>query len=96
MALLTLVENAVRHGIDPGEEGGSIDITIERRGTRCLARVTDTGVGFHPSSAPGTGLATLRERLALTFAGDAELRLMPRRPHGVCAEVEFPALESKP
>ena len=45
--LLTLVENAVRHGIDPSEEGGRIDIDIERRGERCVVRVTDTGVGLH-------------------------------------------------
>ena len=46
--LLTLVENAVRHGIDPSEEGGRIDIEIERLGERCVVRVTDTGAGLHP------------------------------------------------
>lgn len=96
MTLLTLVENAVRHGIDPGEDGGTIEISIERHGTRCLARVSDTGVGFSKSGKPGTGLATLQERLALTFGGGAQLRLMARSPHGVCAEVEFPALECEP
>ena len=45
--VLTLVENAVRHGIDPSEEGGRIDIDIERRGERCVGRVTDTGAGLH-------------------------------------------------
>ncbi|MBQ5946236.1 sensor histidine kinase [Massilia sp. ST3] len=94
--VLTLVENAVRHGIDPSEEGGAIEISIERQGTRCLARVNDTGVGFVHAGPPGTGLAGLRERLALTFGGDAQLRLTAREPHGVCAEVEFPALESEP
>lgn len=95
MTLLTLVENAVRHGIDPAEEGGTIDISVERRGARCVVRVVDTGVGFSHDGPPGTGLATLRERLALTFAGDAQLRLTARQPHGVCAEVELPAWESK-
>ncbi len=90
MTLLTLVENAVRHGIDPGEDGGTIDISIERHGMRCLARVSDTGVGVQQGGVPGTGLATLRERLALAFAGAAQLRLTARHPHGVCAEVEFP------
>src|SRR6185369_15623115 len=46
MTLLTLVENAVRHGIDPSEEGGRIDIYVQRRGDRCLLRVTDTGAGL--------------------------------------------------
>src|SRR5471032_1438904 len=64
--VLTLVENAVRHGIDPSEEGGRIDIDIERRGERCVVRVTDTGAGLHQSAnGLGTGLTTLRERLQL-------------------------------
>ena len=92
MTLLTLVENAVRHGIDPGEEGGRIDVLVQRRGERCFVRVSDTGVGLLPSgSGLGTGLATLRERLQLTFGGDAQLRLSAQSPHGVCAELEFPA-----
>ena len=66
--LLTLVENAVRHGIDPSEEGGRIDVDIARRGGRCVVRVTDTGAGLHQSAnGLGTGLATLRERLRLIF-----------------------------
>src|SRR4029079_15318247 len=45
MTLLTLVENAVRHGIDPGEDGGRIDIYVAALDGRCKVRVTDTGVG---------------------------------------------------
>jgi len=90
--LLTLVENAVRHGIDPSEEGGRIDIDIERRGERCVVRVTDTGAGLQPSAnGLGTGLATLRGRLQLIFGDDAELRLISGAPRGVAVEVEMPA-----
>jgi sensor histidine kinase YesM len=96
MTLLTLVENAVRHGIDPAEDGGRIDISINVRGDRCLARVTDTGVGLaHAGRGSGvglgTGLSSLRERLALAFGGNADLRIVESVPNGVCAEVEFPA-----
>jgi LytS/YehU family sensor histidine kinase len=92
MTLLTLVENAVRHGIDPSEEGGRIDIHGERRGNRCLVRVSDTGAGLRPSGAGlGTGLATLRERLQLAFGGDAQLRITALPVRGVCAAVDFPA-----
>lgn len=92
MTLLTLVENAVRHGIDPGEEGGRIDVDVWLRDGRCCVRVTDTGVGLQPTShGLGTGLSTLRERLQLAFAGDAQLRLSEVEPHGVCAELDFPA-----
>ena len=92
MTLLTLVENAVRHGIDPGIDGGRIDIRVRRLGDdRCLAEVEDSGVGVQATSAGlGTGLSTLRERLLLAFGGRAELRLNEISPHGVRAEVEFP------
>ncbi|HKI02806.1 MAG TPA: histidine kinase [Thermoanaerobaculia bacterium] len=90
--LLTLVENAVRHGIDPSEEGGRIDIDIERRGERCVVRVTDTGAGLHPSAnGLGTGLTTLRERLQLIFGDAAHLRLISGAPRGVAVEVNMPA-----
>ncbi len=90
--LLTLVENAVRHGIDPSEEGGRIDIDIERLGERCVVRVTDTGAGLQPSAnGLGTGLTTLRERLQLIFGDAAQLRLIAGAPRGVAVEVEMPA-----
>jgi signal transduction histidine kinase len=93
MTLLTLVENSVRHGIDPSEEGGRIDISVERRGDRSVLRVTDTGAGLRQTGQGlGTGLTTLRERLQLIFGGDAQLRVSPQRPRGVCAEVDIPAL----
>jgi sensor histidine kinase YesM len=94
MTLLTLVENAVRHGIDPSEEGGRIDVHVVAKGGRCIARVLDTGVGLRESSdGLGTGLSNLRERLQLTFGNEAQLRVSPVQPHGVCAEVDFPARE---
>ena len=92
MTLLTLVENAVRHGIDPSEIGGRIDVDVWLRDGRCVARVTDTGAGMHEtSSGLGTGLSTLRERLQLAYGPQAWLKLSGIEPHGVCAEVEFPA-----
>jgi LytS/YehU family sensor histidine kinase len=92
MTLLTLVENAVRHGIDPGEDGGRIDIDVSAVDGRCKVRVTDTGVGLRASgSGLGSGIASLRERLQLAFGADAELRLEPIEPRGVRASLEFPA-----
>jgi len=95
MTLLTLVENAVRHGIDPSEEGGTITIQVRRVANRCHVRVTDTGAGFaQPSGGLGTGLSRLRERLTLAFHGDARLQVEEIAPHGVRAELEFPAEET--
>jgi len=92
MTLLTLVENAVRHGIDPSEDGGQIEVRVALRDGRCHAEVEDTGVGIREArSGLGTGLSNLRERLLLTFHDDARLELQPVIPHGVRAELEFPA-----
>lgn len=94
MSLLTLVENAVRHGIDPSEEGGSIDVTVHLQNDRCVVQVRDTGVGLsggQGSKGLGTGLANLRERLQLIFADQAQLSLTSLEPHGFLAEINFPA-----
>jgi len=92
MTLLTLVENAVRHGVDPSEEGGRIDVEVRLSGARCLVRVSDTGAGLRPTEAGlGTGLLSLRERLRLAFGGDAHLRVSARQPQGVCVEIDLPA-----
>lgn len=97
MSVLTLAENAVRHGIDPSERGGRIDIRVCVRGERCRVEVADTGVGLeHANDGSGTGLANLRERLQLAFGPEARLCLSPQAPHGVVAEVEFPARSAAP
>jgi LytS/YehU family sensor histidine kinase len=96
MTLLTLVENAVRHGSDPAEAGGRLEVDIWLRDVRCFMRVTDTGVGLGAKThGLGTGLSNLRERLRLAFSGEAPLTLTEVSPHGVCAEVSFPAREAR-
>jgi LytS/YehU family sensor histidine kinase len=97
LTLLTLVENAVRHGIDPAEQGGRIEVGAQVRDGRCLLRVADTGVGLAAGSGSvGTGLVNLRERLRLAWGEAAQLRLTEVAPHGVLAEIEFPAVPDKP
>jgi sensor histidine kinase YesM len=94
MTLLTLVENAIRHGIDPSEAGGRIDIDVQilPSPSRCQVCVTDTGVGLQPMGRSlGTGLSSLRERLQLTYGREAVLSLHDVVPHGVRAELSFPA-----
>ena len=95
MTLLTLVENAVRHGIDPSEEGGRIEVRVRLQEGRCRVEVVDTGMGLgHSAGGLGTGLNNLRERLQLAFGGDAKLTLAALEPHGVSAELDFPARRS--
>lgn len=95
MTLLTLVENAMRHGIDPSAEGGRIDVRVWIAAGRCHADVIDTGIGPKHDAARandglGTGLANLRERLQLAFGGDATLRLVENKPHGARAKISSP------
>ena len=94
--LLTLVENAIRHGIDPGEEGGRIDVHVAVSNGRCHAEVIDTGIGMKATAAAGlgTGIDSLRERLQHAFDGDAKVELAPVQPHGTVAAVDFPARAS--
>ena len=91
MTLLTLVENAVQHGIDPSEEGGSIVVRAELIGDgRCRLSVTDTGVGLQATGRGlGTGLAALRERLHWAYGASAALDLSEVEPHGVQVVIEF-------
>ena len=93
--LLTLVENAVKHGIDPSETGGRIDVDVWQRDRHCVIRVTDTGMGLKAAGhGLGTGLTTLRERLKLAYGGEAKLNLTEIMPHGACAEIVFPIREA--
>jgi len=93
MTLLTLVENAVRHGIDPSEAGGRIEVGARRDGATGQVQlwVADTGRGIDESRTPGTGLANLRARLAATYGERASLTLAGVEPHGVRAEIALPA-----
>jgi len=90
MALLTLVENAVRHGIDPSEEGGRIEVGARADGGALRLWVADSGVGLDPRAQPGTGLANLRARLQGFFGAGAALHLAEQSPHGLRAEIVIP------
>jgi signal transduction histidine kinase len=91
MALLTLVENAVHHGIDPSEEGGRIEVGGRRDGDGITLWVADTGVGMAETAAPGTGLTNLRARLQAFYGGAARLELNEVAPHGLRAEIVLPS-----
>ena len=91
MALLTLVENAVRHGVDPSVEGGEIEVgarrTLEQGDNVVRIWVADTGVGMAETATPGTGLTNLRARLQAFFNPQAQLELSELPPHGLKAEI---------
>jgi hypothetical protein len=90
MMLITLVENAIKHGIAPSMDGGVIDVRVELDARRLQVDVADTGVGFKASSGSGIGLANIRARLAAIFGAGAELALFANEPRGVVARIVAP------
>ena len=88
--LITLVENAIKHGIEPKPGPGRIEVTASREGGRLRIRVMDDGAGLQPGIGGGMGLANVREQLAQRFGSDASLRLLPGEAGGVVAEIELP------
>ena len=90
MMLLTLVENALKHGINPLVEGGFIRVRAESRGDVLLVEIADNGRGLVAGEGHGVGLANIRTRLAMLYGRRAELRLAPGNPRGFVATVLIP------
>lgn len=90
LMVLTLVENAVKHGLTPLPEGGHIDVRATATGSRLTIDVVDTGRGFAKSQGSGTGLANIRARLASAYGPSASLSLALGPAGGVIATLELP------
>jgi signal transduction histidine kinase len=90
MVLLTLVENALKHGLQPLVDGGQVHITAAIDAGRLTLTVADTGRGMGSGSGGGTGLANVRARLKAMYGPAASLALLMNEPHGVIATVVLP------
>lgn len=95
MIVLTLVENAVKHGIEPSLRGGEIRVTAESDGDCVRIRVHDSGVGMGAAPGEGAGLDNVRRRLELAYGGRAGLALRDGDP-GLVAELSIPAVPKEP
>jgi LytS/YehU family sensor histidine kinase len=91
LGILTLVENAVKHGIDAMPEGGLLQIIVTRTERKLVIRVLDNGAGFGSEVGSGMGLANLRERISTQYGERATLSLNHRMPSGVEAILTIPA-----
>jgi LytS/YehU family sensor histidine kinase len=96
MMLLTLAENAIKHGLAPLSEGGAVKISAAARGDELEVHVADSGQGFTQSSGGGTGLANIRARLAVMYGASGRLTLALNTPHGVVATIALPLSASSP
>lgn len=90
MLLQPLVENAVRHGIEPKIGGGEVSIRATLSEGVLRIEVSDTGVGLLNKDSAGTGLANVRARLATLFGERGRLILDGNANGGVTAILELP------
>ena len=94
LLLQPLVENAIRHGLEPHVNGGSIQVNARAEGPSLWLDVIDTGVGMDttapPAGAGGFGLAQVRERLASAYAGQGQLSMGPAPGSGTAIHLKLP------
>lgn len=94
MLLQPLVENAIRHGLEPKIEGGAVTISARREGDALLLTVADNGLGFGsslPAVGEGIGLENIRARLQALFGERGRLGVSAKVGAGTTAVVEIPA-----
>ncbi len=89
--VITLVENALKHGIEPRPAGGRVSLVAAIDGDNCLVvTVADTGAGLQEGPGQGIGLSNIRERLDLLYGGRAHLSLEENEPRGFIARIVLP------
>ena len=94
LALSTLIENAVKHGLNPLPEGGTIAVAAHIEDRRIKVTVADTGVGLRDSGGTGSGLANLRARLAGLYGDAGSLAFEANAPRGIRATITVPVRDS--
>lgn len=99
LLLQPLLENAVIHGIEPTESGGTIVIETSIENKMAHISVSDTGVGIHElttrkdkRTGSGTGLDNVRQRLRALHGNDASMRIYNNSPVGVVVKLTFPVV----
>ena len=90
MMLQTLVENAIKHGLEPKTTGGTLSIGAEIVDGQLAVHVIDDGMGFAPKAEGGVGLANIRERLKAMYKDRAELIISVPPLGGTCATIKVP------
>lgn len=97
MLLQPLVENAIKHGIEPKVNGGRVDIAVKENAGSVLIDIADTGLGFNPGASTqgtGVGLANVRERLKGYWGDRAKVSVQENVPSGTRIVLTLPASTS--
>ncbi len=92
MMIQTLVENAIKHGLEPKAEGGHLTVRAQVVHGQLEVSVADTGLGFGRAGTAGTGvgLSNVRERLQLLYGSQAQLKLTENQPTGTVVTITVP------
>ncbi len=90
MLLMSVVENAIKHGIEPRAEGGEVHIEAKQEKGMLTVTVTDTGRGFADQVGQGVGLTNLRDRLKALYGQRSQFTLDAILPHGAKATILIP------
>jgi sensor histidine kinase YesM len=92
MMLQGLVENAIKHGLEPKPEGGTLTVSAEILHGKLAVTVADTGLGFGKAATAGTGigLSNIRERLALLYGHKASLTVAENPGGGTAVTITVP------
>ena len=99
LLLQPLVENSIRHGLEPKVEGGSLTISARREADTVVLEVADTGMGFDPTDPSfthpvlpdkGFGVQQIRERLAAVYGSKATIDFIAAHASGTRASIRFP------
>jgi hypothetical protein len=98
MMLQSLVENAIKHGLEPKAEGGQLTVSAEIVHGKLAVTVADTGLGFGKAATAGTGigLSNIRERLALLYGNKASLNVTETAGGGTSVTITVPYVARTP
>ncbi len=91
--LISLVENAIKHGVEPNPDESKVSVMARTENNRLLLTVADTGLGIVQSASTaggGFGLDNIRQRLRALYASQARLTVSENVPHGFIAVIDMP------
>jgi sensor histidine kinase YesM len=89
MLLQPLVENAIKHGLEPKMEGGEVALSAKRMGSKIAITVADTGLGFQNSTSNGIGLKNVRERVKQLYGEAGSVSIEENQPSGTRITIAF-------
>ena len=92
MMIQSLVENAIKHGLEPKAEGGRLSVKAEVKHGKLAVTVADTGLGFGKAATAGTGIGlnNIRERLQLLYGNKAQMTITENSPSGTVVALTVP------